>query len=320
MSTPLFANNAVGTLAAAYTAAATALTLTAGQGILFPSPGADQWFPVTFINVANQIEICRCTSRTGDTLTVVRGQEGTPARSLGIGEKVEHRLTAGALSELRDRAITAAQIPDNIITGPKLAADSVTSGKIKDANIGTPEIFDKAVTAAKLADGAAQANLGFKPVHQGGGYGQLTNDILLGWTAANKIGVTIDVTDVGWLLTEHPSGRPDSGGYRGMPVNVQESNYVITPNDNGKMIQKRNTGTVYYTLPSTSTAAWTDGGAIIKLIALNGTIVLQPAVGVSLLFMNDLSGGSRTLNPFTTATLEQIGANYWMVYGSANLT
>ena len=184
MSFPLFANNAVGTLAAAYTAAATALTLTAGQGILFPSPNPanDEWFPVTIVNVANQIEIVKCTSRTADTLTVVRGQEGTPARSLGIGEKVEHRLTAGALSALRDKSLTAAQVPNALITGPMLAADSVTSGKIKDGNVGTAEIFDGNVTAAKLAAGVAISNLGFTPVRQGGGINQQNNTVLIGWT------------------------------------------------------------------------------------------------------------------------------------------
>jgi hypothetical protein len=288
---------------------------------LFPSPGADQWFPVSIINVANQIEICRCTTRTADTLTVVRGQEGTPARSLGIGEKVEHRLTAGALSELRDRAITAAQIPNQLITGPMIAADAITSGKIKDGNVGTPELFDASVTAAKLAAGVAQANLGYRPVHQGGGINQQTNEVLIGWTNLNKLGVTIDVTDIGWLLTEHPSGRPDSGGYRGMPISIQDGNYTILPSDCGKMIQHRSgANTCYWVIPSTTTAAWTDGGAIIKLIALSGPVIVQPASGVTLVSMRDLSTGNRTLAAGTSATLEQIGANYWFIHGSAGMT
>jgi hypothetical protein len=324
MSVPLFANNAVGTLAAAYTPSATALTLTAGQGILFPAPNPanDEWFPVTIVNVANQIEIVKCTARTADTLTVARGQEGTPARSLGIGEKVEHRLTAAALVALRDKILTAAQVPNNLITGPMLAPDSVTSGKIKDGNIGPPEIFDQAVTPAKLAVGAAVANIGYTPVKSGGGYNAdaAIHSIVLSWTTQNKLGLTVDLTDIGWILTEHPSGKPDTGGYRGAPVNVQDGNYVITPQDTGKMIQKRSAGTSYYTLPGTSTAAWYDGGAIIKVMTTNCTIVLTPAADVLLISMKDGAQGARTLNPFTSAILEQVGSNIWYIYGTGNLT
>jgi hypothetical protein len=40
-------------------------------------------------------EIMLCTSRTGDALTVERGQEGTTAAAWATGDFVDHFLTAG---------------------------------------------------------------------------------------------------------------------------------------------------------------------------------------------------------------------------------
>src|SRR5690606_32111243 len=47
----------------------------------------------------SQFEIMRCTARNGDTLTVVRAQEGTSAITFSAGDVVELRLTAGTLEE-----------------------------------------------------------------------------------------------------------------------------------------------------------------------------------------------------------------------------
>jgi len=43
------------------------------------------------------MEIMRCTARSGTTLTVARGQEGTTAKTFGAGATVDHRLTNAAL-------------------------------------------------------------------------------------------------------------------------------------------------------------------------------------------------------------------------------
>lgn len=45
--------------------------------------------------------------------------------------------------------------------------------------------------------GNIAARLGFTPVRQGGGVGQLTNTILIGWSAAGRLKATVDVTDQG---------------------------------------------------------------------------------------------------------------------------
>lgn len=51
--------------------------------------------------------------------------------------------------------------------------------------------------ATTLASGAALANLGYTPVHQGTGIGQLSNTVHIGWKTGSLLGVTVDSTDIG---------------------------------------------------------------------------------------------------------------------------
>src|SRR5690606_28992868 len=94
-------NNANGILAAAISNSATSLTLRSGHGSRFPTLSSGDWFPITVVRASDpsQFEIMRCTARSGDTLTVVRAQEGTPAITFSAGDVVELRLTAGTLEE-----------------------------------------------------------------------------------------------------------------------------------------------------------------------------------------------------------------------------
>jgi hypothetical protein len=98
----LFTNNASATLAAGISSGALSLTVSGGQGALFPAPTGNDWFMATLINPANQLEIVKCTARSSDTLTITRGQEGTTARAYLTGERVELRLTAAALNNKLD--------------------------------------------------------------------------------------------------------------------------------------------------------------------------------------------------------------------------
>ena len=99
----LFANNAAGLLASSVTGSATSLSLVTGQGALFPSPTAGYYFLLTLSQGSppeTSWEIVKVTARSSDTLTIVRGQEGTTATSWASGSKVELRLTAGIMAPL----------------------------------------------------------------------------------------------------------------------------------------------------------------------------------------------------------------------------
>lgn len=93
------ANNATSRLAGSITAASTAISVQAGDGAKYPALSGGDTFPVTLIKSDGQLEICRCTARTGDVLTVLRGQENTTAKAFAAGDRVELRITKGAWDE-----------------------------------------------------------------------------------------------------------------------------------------------------------------------------------------------------------------------------
>ena len=78
------------------------LTVTAGDGDLkFPATAGGKHFKVFLINaISNEYEILRATSRTGDSITATRAQEGTTRRAFSLGDAVEVRLTAGDIDDL----------------------------------------------------------------------------------------------------------------------------------------------------------------------------------------------------------------------------
>jgi len=100
MALQLFANNATGYLSASVSSSATSLILQSGQGGLFPSPTNGDYFLVTLFDGSSTIEICKCTARSIDTLTVVRGQEGTTASAFASGSLCELRATKGTFEGL----------------------------------------------------------------------------------------------------------------------------------------------------------------------------------------------------------------------------
>jgi len=114
------ANNAAGRLAMNITTTTTAITLQAGNGAAFPTPSGGDWFPMTLYRADASLEIVRVTARSGDVLTVVRGQEGTAPKSFSLGDRAELRLTSGALDQLLSdlkATLAAAGIAFTPITG-----------------------------------------------------------------------------------------------------------------------------------------------------------------------------------------------------------
>lgn len=86
-----FANNATSTLSSSINASTTSITVV--NGTPFSSSG-------TF-RVVVESEIMLVTGRLSDTLTVVRGQEGTIAASHASGITVTQIMTAGAIAQLK---------------------------------------------------------------------------------------------------------------------------------------------------------------------------------------------------------------------------
>jgi|GEM_PF-5414006 len=119
----ILANNATSLLALGIDEQETTIQLKAGDGSKFPTLTAGQFFPVTLVAPDREIEIVYVTARTGDTLTVLRGQEGTAQRAFPAGSVVELRLTAGLLGRFaqlgRDAAFSRLGVQDwDLARGP----------------------------------------------------------------------------------------------------------------------------------------------------------------------------------------------------------
>lgn len=124
----LVKNNAFSTLASNILIGATSITVAAGTGSRFPAAGGADYFYATLINTSNQLEVVKVTARSTDTLTVVRAQDGTTARAYSSGDRIELRVTAALLADIRDSitpadgTVTTAKIVDANVTLAKLAA------------------------------------------------------------------------------------------------------------------------------------------------------------------------------------------------------
>lgn len=98
MANILFANNASSLLAASIDDNDTTVQVSSGEGALFPSPTGGQYFVLALVNGDGDFELCHCTGRSSDLLTVVRGQDGTVAQSWTLAEtRAELRLTKGIM-------------------------------------------------------------------------------------------------------------------------------------------------------------------------------------------------------------------------------
>ena len=113
----LFTNNSATNLASSITSGATSLTVTASTGALFPNPTGGDYFLLTLIGISGSpIEIVKCTARSGDTLTIVRAQEGTTASAFTGGDQVQLRITAGVMSGAAQAGLANGAITENTKT------------------------------------------------------------------------------------------------------------------------------------------------------------------------------------------------------------
>lgn len=94
----LFEDNAATTLSAGINSSVTSVAVT--DGSVFPSPTNGDYFMLTLSNTAETAwERVRVTARSTNTLTVVRGQEGSNPAAWSSGDRAELRLTAAGIKE-----------------------------------------------------------------------------------------------------------------------------------------------------------------------------------------------------------------------------
>lgn len=114
----LYANNASSKLSASITNTATSFSVTTGQGALFPAITGADYFYATLVDTAGNLEIVKVTARATDTLTVVRGQDGTTARAFSANDTVELRITKSMLDDVKAELVAQSGKPTSSTTAP----------------------------------------------------------------------------------------------------------------------------------------------------------------------------------------------------------
>ena len=125
--TALLANNATSTLASAITDTDTTVVLATSDGASFPSPTGDEWFPLT-LRHSSSLEIVRVTARSGDSLQVVRAQEGTTAQAFSVGDSAKLRFTEAVHSSYGQAADIALAVSDHAATNDHPLATTIAKG------------------------------------------------------------------------------------------------------------------------------------------------------------------------------------------------
>lgn len=168
-----FANNASAVLAGSINTTATTIVVNSGTGGVYPPLGVGDYFYATLIDASNNLEIVKVIARSGDTLTVVRGQEDTTARTFAAGSKLEARPTAAGLMAISVENVPAAStsvagvVQLNDTTSSTSTTQAATARALKVA-------YDLAAAAFPKAGGSVTGNVTFSG----------TNTLFAGATAA----------------------------------------------------------------------------------------------------------------------------------------
>jgi hypothetical protein len=173
------------------------MTLNTGTGALFPAPvSGTSFFKLTLIDAATgQIsEIVHVTARTGDTLTIVRAQEGTLARAWSVNDIAANMMTAGTLSYILDNYATIASLGTaaarNVGTGtnqiPDMSAYTSGSGWIRFPDGTTIQSGN-----ASFASGINNIYVNFPRAFSNAGYRVFVSGMM--WGGAKRIWSTNSV-------------------------------------------------------------------------------------------------------------------------------
>lgn len=152
-----FTNNASTTLAASITDSALSFDVT--DGSVFPSLSGDEYFHATIDNQTGTVEVVKCTARSGNTLTVTRGQDGTSGTAFNSGTVIELRMIADDIDKkapLDEDILPETTSTYDLGSATYKFADLHLSGNINiDGNIDALSVNVNGLTADASPDGAA---------------------------------------------------------------------------------------------------------------------------------------------------------------------
>ena len=220
-----FTNNAATTLATGITNSATSLTVSVGAGALFPTSSGSDYFYCTLANSSGAIEIIKVTTRSTDTFTIVRGQDGTSGQAWNSGDKVELRLVAASLNDLPKLDETNTFSSNNTfttsVTTPIVTSAAATALTLKSAGTTALTIdtsqnvgIGTSSPAAKLDIGSGNLNFSSTAQRITGDFSNatVTNKVFFQTTTANSP-TTLSIAPSGTSTTSFYDAWASSSGF-----------------------------------------------------------------------------------------------------------
>lgn len=155
MATQKFTNNATSRLASAITSGDTALTVTTGEGSLFPTLSGSDFFLCTLVSSTDR-EIIKVTARSTDAFTIVRAQEGTSAAAFAAADIIELRATAGTLDNFIQSGEAAAGDLAGTYPSPTIKTDVALGGNPTTTTQTSGNNSTRLATTAFVTDAVAK--------------------------------------------------------------------------------------------------------------------------------------------------------------------
>lgn len=311
----VWTNDASSLLASAITSSSTTVTVTAGEGALFPTIAAGQYAVGTLEDTSGNIEVVYITGRTSDTMTITRAQENTSPLSFSSGSRFELRVTAGILATLLQKTGADTLINTTTLGGVLTmnGAGSIQNGEIAGAALrGSPgqtnnQILIPNSGAAPTIGGSIILTSSNIVSDMPSGAGVVLTGMVLFWSGASN------AIPSGYVLCDGTNGTPDLrdqfivGGGGSLPTSGGTNPGVTGASGTG--ISIAGTAITIDQIPAHSheffsgvaasgnsagkTPDWGAGGAF------NATITAGPYVGQQIIQNTGGNGGSGAANIHT---------------------
>jgi len=256
----LITNNAQGTLSAGITTSSTVLTLGSGQGAVFPNPTTPDWFAATLFNAGGVFESVKCTGRSGDTLTVLRAQEGTSAFAFSAGDKVDLRASGAVFNNKLDKDTGGTIAGALTVTGgvtANLTGNASTASAAAQWSTARTLTYTGDATGTISFDGSADASAALTLPNVNSNVGSFTNATLtvnakgLVTAASSGSGVAAATTSTAGIVALATGAQVQAG---------TDTTHAATPASLAANQSSATTG--YIVLPGGFVDMWGQTGAL----------------------------------------------------------
>lgn len=294
--TVLFKNNVTASLAASISSSTTTIVVSSGQGARFPAVPAGSYFYATLYDASNNIEIIKVTARSTDTLTVVRGQDSTSARTYAAGDSIAMRVVAAAMTDLVAYTPTG-NLSATDLSGAVTELDSEKAGLALNNTFTGNNTFSNNVTLTGGATGNLTGNADTATVAQ-----RLANSVPVTSGGTGKNTLTLNSLVTG------------NGNYPVNQVAPGTAGNVLSSVEYGAAVVVGSIATGTLTVTSITSGTLTEGATISGTSVTAGTTINQLTSSASAVANPTfVSGGAPSQNTLVVSSASGLVAGQLVI-------